>query len=76
MSLQQQLAAADFEWREVDHDDGSGFVVDFGPEGHSSADVVGDTVIVVTGDEQYEFDIDGDAQVSMSNGVLTIEVAR
>ena len=26
MSLQQQLAAADFEWREVDHDDGSGFV--------------------------------------------------
>ena len=76
MSLKQQLVAADFEWRQFDHDDESGFVVDFGPEEHSSADVVGDTVIVVTGGEQYEFDIDGDAQVSMKNGVLTVEVDR
>jgi hypothetical protein len=76
MSLQQQFAAEDVEWRRHEHDDRVEFVAEFGPQDHSAADVVGDTVIVVVGDEQYEFDVEADARAFITNGVLTIEVDR
>jgi hypothetical protein len=76
MSLQQQLAAEDIEWRRHERDDRVEFVADLGPRDHSAVDVVGDTVIVVAGDEQYEFDVDSDARAFITNGVLSIEVDR
>jgi hypothetical protein len=76
MNLQQQFAAADIEWRRREYDDRVEFVADLGPEGHSAVDVVGDTVIVVAGGEQYEFDVDAGARAFITNGVLTIEVNR
>jgi len=76
MSLKQQFTAEDIEWRRREYDDRVEFVADFGPSGHSSVDVVGDTVIVVTGDDHYEFDVDAGARAFITNGVLTIEVNR
>ena len=76
MSLKQQFAATDIEWERREYDDRVEFVADFGPNGRSTVDVVGDTAIVVAGDEQYEFDIDGGERAGFSNGVLTIEVDR
>jgi hypothetical protein len=76
MSLKQQFAAADIEWRRREYDDRVEYVADLGPLGHSSVDVVGDTVIVVADDEQYEFTVDAGARAFMTNGVLTIEVNR
>jgi len=76
MSLQQQFAAEGVEWRRHEYDGRVEFVADFGPHGQSSADVVGDTVIVVADGEQYEFEIAADARAFMTNGVLTIEVSK
>jgi hypothetical protein len=76
MSLQQQFTAEGIEWRQYDDGDRTEFVADFGPQGRSTADVVGDTVIVVADGEQYEFELDRDARAFMTNGVLTIEVNR
>jgi hypothetical protein len=78
MSLQQQLAANDIDWRRDEYEDSVAFVSDLGPQGQSAVDVVEDTVIVVAGDEQYEFDADlgADARAFINNGVLTIEVDR
>lgn len=48
--------------------------------GETAVDVVGDTVIVVDGDEQHELTLPegtgSDAQALIRNGVLTIEVKR
>jgi len=76
MSLKQQLAAEDVEWRRHEYDDRVEFVAEFGPQGDPAADAVGDTVIVVAGGEQYEFDIGSDARAVMNNGILTVEVDR
>ena len=40
----------------------------------AAVDVLEDTVIVVTDDDQYELDVAGDPEAFMQNGVLTIEV--
>lgn len=55
-------------------DDGSIITVDFGSDAADMAvDVVGETVIVVTGDQQFEFDLPaGASDVTANNGVLTI----
>jgi HSP20 family molecular chaperone IbpA len=44
----------------------------------ASAEVVGDTVIVVAGNEQYDLETpDGeDARAFIKNGVLTVEVSQ
>jgi hypothetical protein len=78
MSLQQQLAANDIEWRRDEYEDSVEFVSDLGPQGQSAVDVVDNTVIVVAGGEQYEFDAElgADARAFINNGVLTIEVDR
>ena len=76
MSLKQQFAAEDIEWRRHEYNDRVEFVADFGPQGDSAVDVVGDTVIVVADGEQYEFDVETDARAFITNGVLSIEVNR
>ena len=49
-------------------------VVDFGPGVEASLDVVGDTAIVVAGDEQFEFEVPDEAtDISVNDGMLTIE---
>ncbi|MFC7009050.1 DUF7127 family protein [Halalkalicoccus salilacus] len=57
------------------YDDGSVIVADFGADaGEISVDVVGDTAIVVAGDQQIEFELpEGADEISVNNGVLTIE---
>lgn len=57
------------------YDDGSVIVADFGADaGDLSVDVVGDTVIVVADDRQVEFELpEGADEISVNNGVLTIE---
>ena len=60
----------------VEPDDGVVLAVDFGPSGEATVDVVDGTVIVVVGDEQHEMDVEGSADASISNGVLTIEVEQ
>lgn len=59
--------------RTDEDDDGGSIVVDFGPAASDLAvDIVGDTVIV-TDDEQVEFELPtGASDVSVNNGVLTI----
>jgi hypothetical protein len=48
---------------------------DLGPDANEAeVDVVGDTVIVVRGDDTVELDVDGDPEAFISNGVLTVEV--
>lgn len=76
MRIAQQFAATDIEVSERAYDDRSVLAADFGPAADATVDVVGDTIIVVADDEQYEFDVgDGaDVDVSIHNGVMTVEV--
>lgn len=48
--------------------------VDFGPTaGDPSLDILEETAIVVTDEDQYEFDIPSDAdEVTINDGILTI----
>ena len=75
MTAKEQLAGRDVDVRRFEYEDSTVFAVDFGQIGDSSVDVVGETVIAVVDGEQYELDIEGDAQAFMKNGVLTIEVS-
>lgn len=75
MTLKEQLVAADVEVSRFEYDDSVVLAADFGHTESSSVEVVGDTVIVVADDEQYDLELDADAQAFMKNGVLTIEVS-
>ena len=56
-----------------EYDDGMVVAVDFGPGAVAEHDVVGDTVIVVAGDRQVEFEMPAEAsEITTNNGVLTI----
>ena len=58
---------------EYEDEDELVIAVDFGPGATATHDVVGDTVIVVAGDSQVEFEIPSEAsEVRTNNGVLTI----
>lgn len=61
--------------RKYEYDDETMIVVDLGNNsGRSSVDIVDDTAIVVVDGEQLEFEIPAEAsEVTVSNGVLTIE---
>ncbi|WP_247729877.1 hypothetical protein [Halovivax limisalsi] len=77
MNVPQPLrdpARRDIAVRTVDDDDRSAIIVDFGPDaGEGAVDVVGDTVLVVTEDGQFEFDLPPEASsVTERNGVVTI----
>ena len=76
MNLTEQLSAQGVEWRRVETEDATELVVDFGFHEHSSVDMVDGTVIVIVGEDQYEFDVSPGARAFMNNGVLTIEVER
>jgi hypothetical protein len=62
--------------RRYEYDDGVVLAADFGPAREAAVDVVDGTVIVVTGDDQHELDVEGDASAFITNGVLTIEVEQ
>jgi len=76
MAVIEQFATEGIGAREFEYEGGVVLAADFGPAADASVDVVGDTVIVVAGDEQYDFAVDADAQAFMRNGVLTIEVDK
>ncbi|MBX0297950.1 DUF7127 family protein [Haloarcula nitratireducens] len=61
--------------REYDYDDTTSILVDFGPKANEiSVDVVGETVILVVSDTQFEFELPDDTtEITSKNGVLTIE---
>lgn len=76
MRGQSQLAD-DVPVREFDYGDAVVYAADLGVVGDATADVVDDTVVVVAGDEQYDFELpDGEARAFIRNGVLTVEVQR
>ena len=74
MKPMKQLEAQDVDVRRFEYDDSVVLAADFGYVDSSSVDVVGDTVIVVVDDDQYDIELDGDARAFMKNGILTIEV--
>ena len=61
--------------RTLEYEDGSVIAVDFGTSASDIAvDIVGSIAIIVTDDEQFEFELPPEASdVSVHNGVLTIE---
>lgn len=74
MSIKQQFDDEGISVARREHDEGVTLVADFGAQTAASVDVVGETVIVVTDDDQHEIDVAGDAQAFIRNGILTIEV--
>jgi hypothetical protein len=74
MNVTQQFVDEDVAVARRESDGGYEVAVDFGPNGDPTVDVVGDTVIVVDRGDQYELEMEGDAQAVIENGVLTIEV--
>jgi hypothetical protein len=76
MNEQPQFVEEEGPVSRLEYDDGTVVIAaDVGVEADASVDVVGETAIVVAGDEQYEFEVPGDdAQAFMKNGVVTIEV--
>jgi hypothetical protein len=73
MSEQQRFADGVFG-RRYDYADGTVLAADFGAV-DATVDHVDGTVIVVAGDEQYEFEVPEVAGVIINNGVLTVEMA-
>jgi hypothetical protein len=60
-----------------DYEDEIVVVVDFGRGVDATVDVVGDTAIVVAGDEQYEFEVPEDATgIRTNDGILEIRSER
>ncbi|WP_255167498.1 DUF7127 family protein [Natrononativus amylolyticus] len=73
----EQLARDDGHMvRQYQYDDETVLAIDFGGS-DAAVDVADGTVIVVTADDQYEFDLPDhatDAHTFIKNGVLTIEM--
>ncbi len=76
MTLTEQLAAVDATVDRRSYDDHVEIVADFGPDGEATVDIVDGTAIVVSGDDQYDLPVEGEAEAFMRNGVLTIEVSE
>ena len=78
MEAPQQLRTAAMEREDVsitqrDVEGSNEITIDFGRGVDAKLDVVGDTAIVVAGDQQYEFEIPGDAsEITANDGVLII----
>lgn len=70
-----QNTATEAMVRRYDYDDRTVAVADLGPAADPSVDVVDDTAIVVTDEDQHEIDLpDGDVRVFNRNGVVSFEV--
>ncbi|WP_293027766.1 Hsp20/alpha crystallin family protein [Natronococcus sp.] len=78
MTLDQFTRGDEQIVRRYEYEDGSVLAVDFGTASpDAAADIADGTVIVVDGDDQYEFELpDGaaDAHTFIRNGVLTVEL--
>lgn len=74
MNVQDQFEQQGIDVRHRETEAGTMVVADLGPATQSTVDVVGETAIIVTGEEQYEIEVPADAQAFITNGVLTIEV--
>jgi len=76
MNTDQQLFE-ELPVRRFEYDDAVVLAADVGAADDTSVDVVDDTVIFVTDDEQYEQSLpdDSDARAFINNGVLTIELS-
>lgn len=78
MDAPQQLRTAAMEREDVsitqrEVDGTKEITIDFGRGVDAKLDVVGDTAIVVAGDQQYEFEVPGDAsEITANDGVLII----
>jgi hypothetical protein len=60
--------------RRYEYDNETVIAVDFGGIDEVSVDIVGETVIVVCGDRQVEFELPAEASnVTVNNGTATIE---
>jgi hypothetical protein len=78
MTEEQRFVDGEYAGRRYEYDGRWGLVADFGAAAEGSVDLVGETAIVVVGDDQYEFEVPAGAtaRASMNNGVLTVEVER
>jgi hypothetical protein len=76
MNETKRFVDEEYAGRRYERDGRAGLVVDFGAGAEGSVDLVGDTAIVVVGDDQYEFEVPAGVttRASMNNGVLTVEV--
>ena len=76
MTERQRFVDGEFVGRRYDYDDRTVLVADFGAGTEGTVDLVGETAIVVVGDDQYEFEVPTGvaARASVNNGVLTLEV--
>ncbi len=74
MEAYKQLSERGIEVARREYSDGVELAADFGPDQDVSVDVVDETVIVVTGEETYDINVEGSVQAFIKNGVLTIEV--
>lgn len=78
MNTNQQLVG-DAPVRRFEYEDSIVLAADLGVE-DAAVDVVGDTVIVVIGDEQHELTVPvgegGETAASVNNGILSVEVSR
>jgi hypothetical protein len=69
-----QAADGDLSFRRFEYDDGVTLAADVGASEAARVDVVDETLIVVTDEEQYEQSLPGDAEAVINNGVLTIDL--
>lgn len=74
MNIQQQFGDEGVNVSQISTEDTTEVVVDFGEVDSCAVDVVGETAIVIAGEEQHELSVPADAQAFITNGVLTIEV--
>jgi len=78
MNGQAEFAEGEAHVAMREYDDGTELLVaDIGAGRNGTVDVVGETAIVVTDDDQYEFELPAgseDAQAFIKNSVLSIEV--
>ena len=76
MTEEQRFVDGEYAGRRYEYDGRWGLVADFGAAAEGSVDLVGETAIVVVGDDQYEFEVPAGVttRASMNNGVLTVEV--
>jgi fructose-specific component phosphotransferase system IIB-like protein len=79
METPHQLRSAASQREDVtithrEYDDENVIVIDFGPSVEADLDIVGETAIVVAGDQQYEFDVPTEAsEITTNDGMLLIK---
>jgi HSP20 family molecular chaperone IbpA len=75
MSESVQFADERVMGRQYEYEDRTTLAVDLGHVGEATVDVVDGTAVVVTAEDQYEFDVPFDgATATINNGVLVVEL--